>query len=151
MPQTETKMSRAEMTRLNRRFAEVFSAGDVDALDELVAPDFIEHSPSPGQGPGRQGLKDWVGDFHAAFSDARYLIEDEIVEGDRIVVRSTISGRHTGDFLGVPATRKTFSVPSIDVVRVRDGRAVEHWGAFDSLAMLQQLGVTELPAVPVGA
>ncbi len=151
MSHHESKMSREEMTRLNRRFAEVFASGDIDALDELVDPDFVEHNPAPGQGPGIQGLKDWLRDFRQAFSEARYEIEDEIVEGDRMAIRSTFSGRHTGAFLGAPATNKRFSIDGIDIIRVRNGRAVEHWGLFDSLAMLQQLGITEAPGIPVSA
>lgn len=151
MSHHESKMSRQALTLLNRRFAEIFESGDVDALDELVAPDFVEHTPAPGQGPGLQGLKDWLREFRTAFSEARYVIEDEIVEGDRMAVRTTISGRHTGEYLGVPATNKSFSVPGIDIVRVRDGRAAEHWGLFDALGMLQQLGIAEAPGVPVSA
>lgn len=151
MSHHQSTASREEMTELNRRFAEVFASGDVDALDELVAPDFVEHSPAPGQGPGLQGLKNWLRDTGAAFSDARYVIEDEIVEGDRMAIRSTFSGRHTGTYLGVPATNESFSIQGIDIVRVRDGRAVEHWGVFDALGMLQQLGIAEAPGVPAGA
>lgn len=151
MSHHESTTSREEMSRLNRRFAEIFASGKVDALDELVDPGFVEHNPAPGQGPGLQGLKDWIRDYRNAFSEARYEIGDEIIEGDRMAIRSTFSGRHTGDFLGVPATNKRFSIDGIDIVRVRNGRAVEHWGVFDSLAMLQQLGIAEAPGIPVGA
>ena len=142
---------RDELSRLNRTFIEIFQSGNIDRLDEVTADDYVDRTPSPGQAADIQGLKDWLRATRAAFPDARFTIEDELIEGDRIVTRSTLSGTHTGEFQGLPPTGKRFAVQSIDILRVRDGKAVEHWGVFDALGLLQQLGFVEAPKPPVAA
>ncbi len=79
---------------LVRRFFETQGKGDLDALDELLAPDFVDHSLLPGQDPGREGYIEGVADDHAAFSDLRFDIEDQVAEGDKVVSRITHSGIH---------------------------------------------------------
>jgi steroid delta-isomerase-like uncharacterized protein len=149
--QTMTAQSRQELIGLNRRFTDMFESGDVSRVDELVAADFVDHNPAPGTTPDRQGLKDWIKDVRAGFSNLRFKVEDEMVEGDKLIVRSKMSGTHSGPYLGMPASNKAFTIDAIDIVRVRDGKAVEHWGVFDALTMLQQLGFAEAPGAPVKA
>jgi len=135
----------AETDELVRRFYEdVLVGGDLVALDELATSDYEEHDPLPGQGDGLQGLKDRVSTLREGL-DPRFTIEDVISEGDRLVVRWTNSGTHVGDFLGIPATNKSFSVAGIDIYRVSDGKLAEHWHVVDQLAMLQQLGLIPTP------
>jgi steroid delta-isomerase-like uncharacterized protein len=142
---------REELSRLNRTFVDIFQSGNIDRLDEVTAEDYVDRTPSPGQAADLQGLKDWLRATRAAFPDARFTIEDELIEGDKIVARSTLSGTHTGAFQGLPPSGKTFAVQSIDILRVRDGKAVEHWGVFDALGLLQQLGFVQAPTQPVAA
>ncbi len=135
----------AETDELVRRFYEdVLVSGDLVALDELATSDYEEHDPLPGQGDGLQGLKDRVSTLREGL-DPRFTIEDVISEGDRLVVRWTNSGTHVGDFLGIPATNKSFSVAGIDIYRVSDGKLAEHWHVVDQLSMLQQLGLIPTP------
>jgi steroid delta-isomerase-like uncharacterized protein len=135
----------AETDELVRRFYEdVLVGGDLVALDELATSDYEEHDPLPGQGDGLQGLKDRVSTLREGL-DPRFTIEDVISEGDRLVVRWTNSGTHVGDFLGIPATNKSFSVAGIDIYRVSDGKLAEHWHVVDQLSMLQQLGLIPTP------
>ncbi|MBA2312563.1 MAG: ester cyclase [Actinobacteria bacterium] len=135
----------AETEELVRRFYEdVLVGGDLAALDELATSDYEEHEPLPGQGDGRQGLKDRVSMLREGLAP-RFTIEDVIGEGDRLVVRWTNSGTHVGDFLGIPATNKSFSVAGIDIYRVADGKLAEHWHVVDQLSMLQQLGLIPAP------
>jgi len=135
----------AETNELVRRFYEdVLVGGDLVALDELATSDYEEHDPLPGQGDGLQGLKDRVSTLREGL-DPRFTIEDVISEGDRLVVRWTNSGTHVGDFLGIPATNKSFSVAGIDIYRVSDGKLAEHWHVVDQLSMLQQLGLIPTP------
>ena len=140
-----TTTSREEMTRVNRRFIEIFQSGDVDAIDEVCAPNYVDHDPGPGQSPDREGLKQWLRSSRDSFSDISFTVEDEIIEGDKLCVRSRFSGRHTGDFQGMPPTNKTVSIQSIDILRIENGKAVEHWGVLDAAGMLQQLGMMPGP------
>jgi predicted ester cyclase len=86
-------------------------------------------------------LKDFVAQIRAAFPDLQMTADDLIVEGDRLAVRSTMRGTHEGDFMGIPATRKKVEVSNFDFVRFESDRAAEHWGAIDSDALMEQLGV----------
>jgi steroid delta-isomerase-like uncharacterized protein len=128
-----------------RRFIEeVFVAARSDAVDELVAEDFTPHS-WPGVGPGREPLKQAQQRISEGLADARMTIEDVIAEGDKVVVRLTSHGRHTGDFMGMPASGKEYTIPEIHIFRVSDGRIAEHWREADMLGMLRQLGAMPEP------
>lgn len=86
-----------------------------------------------------------IGGFLAAFPDFHATIEDMVAEGDKVVVRVTATGTHQGDFMGIPATGKPFKYQEIHIARIADGKMAEHWGVEDTLGMLQQLGVVQLP------
>ena len=130
-----------------RIYEEVLNKRDLDLHDELVRQDYIEHDPLPGQGEGLDGIRERYTMLIEGL-DPRFTIEDEIAEGDRVVVRWTNSGTHVGEFLGVPATNRPFSIAGIDIYRVQDGKLAEHWHVVDMYAQLIQLGL--LPA-PQGA
>lgn len=138
-------MSNDANKALVRRFIEeVFVASSADAVDELVADDFTPHS-WPGVGPGREPLKQAQQRISQGLADARMTIEEMIAEGDLVAVRLTSHGRHTGDFMGMPASDKEYTIGEIHIFRVRDGRIVEHWREADILGMLQQLGAMPEP------
>lgn len=123
-----------------RRFVdEVFVAGRMDAVDELVAPDFVPHS-WPRTGPGPAELRRAMARVFAGLSDVSMAIEDVIAEGDRVAVRLTAHAVHTGEFMGMPASGKAYTIPEIHLFRVRDGKIAEHWGQADLLGMMRQLG-----------
>lgn len=123
-----------------RRFIdEVFVAQDEDAVDELVAEDFTPHSWGE-MPPGREALKQAQRRVSAGLADAAMRIEDMIAEDDRVAVRLTSSGRHAGEFMGMPASDKTYSISETHIFRLRDGKIVEHWRDADMMGMLQQLG-----------
>jgi steroid delta-isomerase-like uncharacterized protein len=125
---------------LVRRFVEeVFVAGRTDAVDELVHPDFVPHS-WPGTGPGPAELKRAMTRVFGGLSDVRMTIEDVIAEGDKVAVRLTAQAVHTGEFMGMPASGKAYSIPELHVFRIRDGKVAEHWGQADLLGMMRQLG-----------
>ncbi|MFQ5947374.1 MAG: ester cyclase [Acidimicrobiia bacterium] len=128
-------------TIFRRVMDEVFNTGDVDRVDEFVAEDFIEHEAFPGLPEGRDAPKAFLRMLHEGFPDVKISIDDLIAEGDKVVGRGTITGTHRGEFMGMPPTGNKVEVHAIDVVRFRDGLAVEHWGVTDQLAMMQQLGV----------
>jgi steroid delta-isomerase-like uncharacterized protein len=136
-------MSVEENKALSRRFyAEVVNQGNLDLIDELVAEDFVEHEQMPGLPTmGPEAVKAAFTMFLAAFPDLHIAADDVIAEGDKVVVRGTMSGTHKGEFMGMPATGKSFKAQVIDIVAFRDGKATAHWGTMDQVAMMEQLGL----------
>jgi steroid delta-isomerase-like uncharacterized protein len=125
-----------------RRAYELINAGDIDGFGELLGDDFVEHEETPGLEPTKDGVKAFFRMYIGAFPDLRFEAEDMIASGDKVVTRARATGTHQGEFLGIPATGKSVDVQLVDIVRFRDdGLACEHWGVFDALGMLQQLGV----------
>lgn len=93
--------------------------------------------------PGRQGVKALHDAFFAAFADFHAVIQDQIAEGDKVVTRKTLRGRHTGAWQGLPATGREVAIAVIDIVRITDGQVVEHWNVVDQLGLMGQLGVLD--------
>ena len=127
-----------------RLYEEVFNKRDLGQLDQLALADYIEHDPLPGQGTGLQGLTDRATALIDGL-DPTFTIEDVIAEGDRVAVRWTNAGTNVGDFLGIPATGRSFSVPGIDIYRLEDGKLAEHWHVIDMYSQLIQLGLLPAP------
>jgi steroid delta-isomerase-like uncharacterized protein len=126
---------------------ELISAGDIDGFGEHVAEDFVEHEETPGFEPSKEGVKQMFRMYRAAFPDLRMEAEDVLVSGDKVVARVRATGTHQGEFMGMPATGRSAAVQLIDIIRFgEDGLAREHWGIFDALAMMQQLGAIPAPA-----
>ena len=121
-------MTTEENRALVRRFVdEVQSAGNIDAIDELCSPEFVNHSAPSGMPPNREGVKQVTAMFRQAFPDAYFTVEDMIAEGDKVATRKTFHGTHRGEFMGVPQTGQRVSMGLIDIVRISEGRVVEHW------------------------
>jgi len=130
-----------------RRAYDLLNAGDIDGFGELLADDFVEHEETPGLAPTREGVIDFFRMYRTAFPDLRMAPEDVLVSGDKVVARVRATGTHQGEFMGIPATGKRIDVQLVDIVRfAEDGRAHEHWGVFDAMTMMQQLGVVPAPA-----
>jgi steroid delta-isomerase-like uncharacterized protein len=129
-------------TIAQRFFEELWNGRKLDLADELFTADHTYHDPSiPWAGPGPEGMKQVVSTYHHAFPDARMNIDDQFVAGDRIVTRWTAHGTHTADLQGIPPTGKKVNVQGIWIHRVAGGKIVESWDVWDTLGMLQQLGV----------
>ena len=131
-------------TVASRWYEEVFNAGNVALIDELFAPDFVDHDPSNPL-PGLEGVRQLVSMYRGAFPDLHLTIEDEITEGDKIVTRFTGRGTHKGSLMGIPPTGKRATITAIDILRFEHGRIAEHWGNQDLLGMMRQLGVIPAP------
>lgn len=139
-------MSTEQNKALVRRLEEVFNRGNISLVDELFAPDFVEHEElPPGIPPGREAVKQLTTMFRSAFPDFKATIDDIVAEGDKVVIRQTWSGTHKGEFMGVPPTGKSVSFGVIDIVRIAGGKLVEHWGQMDNMGMMQQLGAIPTP------
>jgi len=130
-----------------RRTYDLLNAGDVDGFGDLLADDFVEHETVPGIEPTKEGVKDFFRMYLAAFPDLRMEPEDVLPSGDKVVARTRGTGTHRGEFMGMPATGRSIDVEIVDIMRFRDdGLVQEHWGVFDALKMMQQLGaVPETP------
>jgi steroid delta-isomerase-like uncharacterized protein len=125
-----------------RFYQEVLAGGNLDLIDELTTDDVVDHEEGlPGQPDGKEGVRFFVAAMRAAFSDLHpTTIEPQLSEGDLEAARTIVSGTHTGEFMGVPATNNSVEFESIDIIRVRDGKVAEHWGLTDVMALMQQLG-----------
>jgi steroid delta-isomerase-like uncharacterized protein len=130
-----------------RRLYDLINAGDIDGFGDLVSEDFVEHEETPGLEPTKEGVKQFFRMYRAAFPDLRMEPEDVLVSGDKVVARVRGTGTHQGEFMGMPSTGKRIDVQLIDIIRFgADGLAREHWGVFDALGMMQQLGAIPAPA-----
>jgi len=125
---------------LLRRFYEETSVGNLDAVDELIADDFVDHEEFPGLEPDKEGVKKFFAMFRAAFPDARMEPHEMLADGDLVSCRATFTGTQQGEFMGVAPTGRRIEVNAIDILRFRDGQFVEHWGVMDAMTMMQQLG-----------
>jgi steroid delta-isomerase-like uncharacterized protein len=139
-------MSADENKALVRRFYEEIDKGNLEAMDELVAEDYIDHSPPPfpGLGEGRESLKRAFEIFWRA-TPGRHVIEDQIAEGDKVVTRLTAYGRHEDDLPGIPKTGADLKMTATVIHRIENGRLAEKWSDKDVLGFLQQLGVIPPP------
>ena len=138
-----TEQNKALVRRL---VEELFNRGNLGLVDELFAPNFVEHEElPPGMPRDREGVKLLTTMLRSAFPDFKATIDDIVAEGDKVVVRQTWSGTQKGEFMGVPPTGKSVSFGVIDILRIADGKCVEHWGLMDSMAMMTQLGAIPMP------
>lgn len=131
---------------VERVLHEGFAAGNTDIVDEVCAPDIVEHQFGLA-GRGSEAiakLKQGITLVHTAFPDLRFVIEDAVTDGDIAWVRAVGSGTNTGPFLGAP-TNLPAQFTVFDVARVVDGRITEHWGVPDRFEILTRLGRFEQP------
>jgi steroid delta-isomerase-like uncharacterized protein len=125
-----------------RRMYGLLNSGDIDGFGEVLADDFVEHEETPGIPPSKDGVLEFFRMQRAGFPDMRMNAEDVLASGDKVVVRTKLTGTHEGELMGIPATGKKIGVQLIDIIRFGDdGLAHEHWGVADMMTMMQQLGV----------
>ena len=125
---------------MRRFYEELWSKGNVEAIPELVAEDFVDHQASAGQPSGREELAELVVMWRTGFPDMQETVEDLVSEGDKVVGRFLMRGTHRGEFLGVAPTGRSVTMSGIDVVRVAGGKISEFWYAEQMLELMQQLG-----------
>jgi predicted ester cyclase len=148
MPTDDTQALERNKAVIRRFVEEVQNNKSEAAYDELNDPAFVNLSSPPGVPSDREGGKKFLWGFLNAFSDSRFTIDDMIAEGDRVVTKKTFTGTHTADFAGIPATGNKVTLQYVDIMRVRDGRIVEHWLSMDQLSFMQQLGVIPTSSKP---
>ena len=131
-------MSEDNKAKMRQFYEEVVQNGDFAKLDEFAAPNFVDHNPGPGQAPGVEGVKQFFTAMRAAVSDLRVSVEQIIAEGDKVAAHVSISGRHTGELMGIPPSGKEVVMRVSDIVRIENGKAVEHWGVEDMSGFVSQ-------------
>ena len=135
-----------------RIWEEIFPNADVERLAEVIAEDSIDHGARPDEPQGLAGVEQTMFWLRSVFSDQRWEIRQVIGEGDLVVVYCTFHGRHTGDLMGIPPTNREVAQDYVHILRFKDGKAVEHWGLRDDMALMQQLGaLPERPAAVAAA
>jgi steroid delta-isomerase-like uncharacterized protein len=141
-------MSAESNKALSRRLLEeAFNAGNIDVIDELVTTDFVNHDaalPEPMVGP--DAAKATISGYRTAFPDLRITIEEQIADDQGVATRWSAKGTHEGDLMGMAPTGKQATVTGITIDRIVDGRIAESWTNWDTLGMLQQLGVVPVLA-----
>jgi steroid delta-isomerase-like uncharacterized protein len=142
-----TREEEKNKVQYRRTFEEVFNQGNLALVDELVAPDFLNHEVPPGMNNrGPESTRQVVTMLRTAFPDLHFTIEDMVAEGDTVAGRVTMSGTHLGPFQGIAPTGRSFQQAHMHFVRFRDGKAIEHRAVRDDLGMMRQLGVIPAPA-----
>lgn len=132
-----------------RWLQEVWSKGNITAVDELLTDGFVDHHPIPQFGRTRDGHKRMAAAWHAAFPDMILTIEDVLVEGDKLVGHYSGRGTHRGIFAGIPATGATVRFSEIDVVRFEGDRIAEWWHNQDLPPLVQTLRLAASLASPL--
>lgn len=135
-----TTIDTTEVKHAARRvLEEIFPADDEAALIDACTADFVNHEAPAGTPPGPGGAIFYMHALARAFSDQRWTIHQVLAEGDTAVVYCTHSGRHTGDFFGLPATGRDFAYRQVHIIRMVDGKGAEHWAVRDDAALMKQL------------
>jgi steroid delta-isomerase-like uncharacterized protein len=137
---------------VQRWFSDVVSRGDMKSLDAICAvchPQFemVRGVTEPAP-QGIDGLKGLINTLRTAFPDLNAMVDEQIAEGDKVVSRVTMSGTHQGEFMGMPATGKSFTIPGVSIWEVRAGQLISEWVNWDSMSMMQQLGLAPAPGPP---
>ena len=139
-------MSVEQNKSIVRRWVEEgWNNGNLAVVDQVYAPNYIQHEPPPLLVTSSEALKQYVGGYLAAFPDLHFTIEDLVAEGDKVVWRFTSKGTQKGSFMGIPPTGKTGIITGMVIFRLENSRIVEGWVNIDTLGLLQQLGVIPMP------
>jgi steroid delta-isomerase-like uncharacterized protein len=139
-------MSEKNIAIIRRFYDDVFIAGKMNpaAIDQYLAADFVGHDLPAGL-EGREGYKKYVGMLAASFSDMTHIqARDMIDKGDKVVVRWSSVGRHTGEFMGIPASGRRVTVKGIDIFRLVEGKIADLWQEIDIMGLLQQISAPTL-------
>ena len=138
--------SNAAKAVVRRNTEEVQGKGRFDVFEELFDDDFVDHTPQPNMTSDKAGVRKLYGYIRDAFPDFHAEIHWQLADGDRVTTYKTYHGTHEGPLLGVAPTHRKIHFESVDVMRVRDGKIVEHWGVGNLPSLMQQIGAWVPPA-----
>ena len=130
-----------ENKALARRWADIFNQGNLDLVDEIYAPDYVDHDPTmPEDVRGVEGAREFYSMYRSAFPDTEITIEDQVSEGDTVATRWTGRGTHQGELMVVPSSGNRVEVMGVTISRIESGKIVEEWDIYDALGMMQAIG-----------
>lgn len=133
-------MSTKENKAVVLRLAQVLNAGDLDQLDEILAPDYIRHDPNPLlKDVDREEYKEAFTKLREAFPDAKWTAEEILADGDKVILRGSFHGTHKGQFFNIPPSGKEVTYPILAIYRIENGMIVEDWHIFHSIGLWEQL------------
>ena len=138
-------MSQQENIKLQQQFGAAVNGGNLNALRDIVAPDAVDHDPAPDQGVGPEGFIKLFTMMRSAFPDLKIAVEHMVADDDNVAFAYTITGTHSSDFMGVPATGRQIKARGMQITRFEGGKQVERWGSSDELGILQQIGAAPKP------
>ncbi|HEY4408744.1 MAG TPA: ester cyclase [Acidimicrobiia bacterium] len=141
---TTSDESEAAKAVVRRNTEEVQSKGNFEVFEELFADDFVDHTPQPGRTPDKAGARELYNGLRQAFPDFHAEIHWQAADADLVTTYKTYHGTHRGRFFGIAPTGREIQFETVDAMRVRDGKIVEHWGVANLLSLLQQLGAISL-------
>ncbi len=136
-------MSDVNKQIVRRLIEEAQQGGNLAVIQELLAEDFVDHTPLPGLPPTRDGVSMLFAGMRQAFPDLRVTIEEQIADDEKVATRKTFEGTHRGPFLGIAATGNPIRFEVIDILTVRGGKIREHRVVADQLTLMQQLGALQ--------
>lgn len=138
-------MSQQNKAVSRRYFEEIWNQGNLNVIPELIAATHVHHDPASPGASGPDGMKQLVNTYRTAFPDTHFTVEDQIAEENMVVNRWTAKGTHQGELMGIGPTNKPISVTGIDIHLIVNGQIEEHWSNWDTLGLMQQLGVAPTP------
>ena len=128
---------------VHRMIEEIQNQKRIELCHELFSETFVNHTPTPGVAPDRDGMRQLFSMVHTGFPDGHVSIEDQLAQGTRVWTRKTFSGTHTGVFAGVAPTGKMMTYQVVDILVLRNDKIIEHWSVLDRLDLFQQLGLVQ--------
>lgn len=145
MPDSRADSDVAKNKAVARQFLdEVHNQGRLEAIDVHLHPEVFSHDSFPGQAPGAKGVRDTMNLFKAAFPDKKIVFNEILGEGDKVMVKVTVTGTHRGEFMGMPPSGNAISFEEVIIFRFENEKIVEHWSVADALSLLQQVGAVKL-------
>jgi steroid delta-isomerase-like uncharacterized protein len=131
-----------------KKVYDAFGTGNVDVIDEVVSENYIEHRPDPlvpYNNQGRDYVKEIIKGYRQGFPDLKMEVNKMVEEGDTVISFITCTGTNSGTMGDIPSTGKSVKVDGFDMAKFTDGKVIEHWGVFDTMTMMQQLGLAPKP------
>jgi len=143
---TDNSIGEAAKAVVRRNTEEVQGGGNFELFEELFADDFLDHTPQPNCTPDKDGARGLYHALRAAFGDFHAVIHWQTVDGDVVTTYKTYHGTHRGAFLGIEPTGRKIQFETVDAMRVKNGKIIEHWGVANLFSLVHQLGATLTPA-----
>jgi predicted ester cyclase len=133
-------MSDANSDLVNLMIEEIQNRKNLELVDEIFSVDFLNHTPLPGISSDRSGMRHVFSRIHVAFPDGVVSVEDQVSSENKVWTRKSFSGTHTGPLRGIAATGNRVTYTVFDILKIQDGKIIEHWGFADQWSILSQIG-----------